>query len=81
MLNNENQQAIDALKEVAMAGIKEQRSSRRWGIFFKILSLLVLLLFIGAMAGAIAGKNKRISATADYTAVVDVQGYDGAAAT
>jgi len=74
MLNNENQQAIDALKEVAMAGIKEQRSSRRWGIFFKILSLLVFLLFIGAIAGAIAGKDKRITAEGSYTAVVDVQG-------
>ncbi len=74
MLNNENQQAIDALKEVAMAGIKEQRSSRRWSIFFKILSLLVLLLFIGAMVGAVAGKNKRLSAASSYTAVVDVQG-------
>jgi len=49
MLNNENEQAIDALKEVAMAGIKEQRSSRRWGIFFKLLSLLVFLFFIAAM--------------------------------
>ena len=74
MLNNENQQAIDALKEVAMAGIKEQRSSRRWGIFFKILSLLVLLLFIGAMVGAVSGKNKRLSTAPSYTAVVDVQG-------
>ena len=74
MLNNENQQAIDALKEVAMAGIKEQRSSRRWSIFFKIFSLLVLLLFIGAIFGGMAGKNKRLSAATSYTAVVDVQG-------
>lgn len=74
MLNNENQQAIDALKEVAMAGIKEQRSSRRWSIFFKILSLLVLLLIVGAIIGAVSGKNKRISAAQNYTAVVDVQG-------
>jgi len=74
MLNNENQQAIDALKEVAMAGIKEQRSSRRWSIFFKILSLLVLLLVLGAVIGAISGKNKRLTTATDYTAVVDVQG-------
>ena len=74
MLNNENQQAIEALKDVAMAGIKEQRSSRRWSIFFKILSLLVLLLLIGAMFGALAGKDKRLTAAANYTAVVDVQG-------
>ncbi|MEH6455486.1 MAG: S49 family peptidase [Cocleimonas sp.] len=74
MLNNENQQAIEALKDVAMAGIKEQRSSRRWSIFFKIMSLLVLLLLIGAMFGVISGKDKRLTAATNYTAVVDVQG-------
>ncbi len=74
MLNNENQQAIEALKDVAMAGIKEQRSARRWSIFFKIFSLLVLLLLIGAMFGVISGKDKRITAATNYTAVVDVQG-------
>lgn len=74
MLNNENQQAIEALKDVALAGIKEQRSSRRWSIFFKILSLLVLLLLIAAMFGAIGGKNERLTDAKNYTAVVDVQG-------
>lgn len=74
MLNNENQQAIEALKDVAMAGIKEQRSSRRWSIFFKILSLLVLLLLIGAMFGAVASKDKRLTTAENYTAVVDIQG-------
>lgn len=74
MLNNENQQAIDALKDVAMAGIKEQRSSRRWSIFFKILSLLVFLLFIGAILGAVGSKDKRLTTAQNYTAVVDIQG-------
>ena len=74
MLNNENQQAIEALKDVALASIKEQRSSRRWSIFFKILSILVLLLLIGAIFGAISGKDSRLTAAANYTAVVDVQG-------
>ena len=74
MLNNENQQAIDALKDVAMAGIKEQRSSRRWSIFFKILTLLVLLLLIMTLFGAVASKDKRLSSAKNYSAVVDVQG-------
>ena len=74
MLNNENQQAIEALKEVAMAGIKEQRSSRRWRNFFKILSLLVFLLFIMAIVGAIGSKSGRLTTAQSYTAVVDIQG-------
>lgn len=74
MLNNENQQAIEALKDVAMAGIKEQRSARRWSIFFKIASLLLLLLLIGAIFGMAASKNERITTAQKYTAVVDVQG-------
>lgn len=74
MLNNENQQAIDALKEVAMAGIKEQRSSRRWHIFFKIASLLLLLLLIIAIFGASVAKNSRITDANSYTAVVDIHG-------
>ncbi|HIQ14984.1 MAG TPA: S49 family peptidase, partial [Leucothrix sp.] len=45
-MNNENQQAIDALKQIAMAGIQEQRSSRRWGIFFKLATFLLFLLLI-----------------------------------
>ncbi|MEB8433847.1 S49 family peptidase [Cocleimonas sp. KMM 6892] len=74
MLNNENQQAIDALKDVAMAGIKEQRSSRRWSIFFKFATLILLFLLIMAVVGSAMSKSTRMSAAPSYTAVVDVQG-------
>lgn len=74
MLNNDNQQAIDALKEVAMAGITEQRRARRWRIFFKILSLLLFILAAFLIFGAIASKNTRLTTASQYTAVVDVQG-------
>lgn len=74
MLNNENQQAIDALKDIAMASIKEQRSSRRWGIFFKLSTILLFALFIMSIFGAVGGNDKRLTAEKNYTAVVDVQG-------
>lgn len=74
MLNNENQQAIDALKDVAMAGITEQRRARRWSIFFKIMTLLLAAFFILSLLGAAFSKNKRFSSAKSYTAVVDVQG-------
>lgn len=74
MIDNDNQQAINALKEVAMAGIKEQRSSRRWSIFFKLITFLVIALLIMGLFGSISVKNKHLTSDKKYTAVVDVQG-------
>jgi len=73
-MNNENQQAIEALKEVAMANIQEQRRSRRWGIFFKIASLLILLLLLMAVVSALFSKDGKLTAAKEYTAVVDING-------
>ena len=71
---NDNQEAIEALKEVAMAGIIEQRRSRRWSIFFKIAALIFFILFIFSLVGASAMKNKRLTSATSYTAVIDVNG-------
>lgn len=71
---NENQQAVDALKEVAMAGITEQRRSRRWSIFFRIASLLLFLFLVFAIIGASDIKNSRLTTAKSYTAVVDIVG-------
>ena len=73
-MNNENQQAIEALKQVAMAGITEQRSSRRWSIFFKLASLLLFLFFVIAIVGASAAKNSRLTTAESYTALIDING-------
>jgi len=73
-MNNEEQQAIEALKQVAMAGINEQRSWRRWNIFFKFAGLLLLLLLILLVVGGSAMKNTRITTATEYTAVVDIKG-------
>ena len=32
------------LEKIALAGIKEQRSARRWGIFFKLLTYTLFQL-------------------------------------
>lgn len=37
-MNSTNEQAIDALKQVALAGIQEQRRARRWNILFALFS-------------------------------------------
>ena len=81
---NEETQAIQVLKEIAMEGLKEQRRARRWGIFFKLFFVGYLLLALGMMLGLGHGlESKSALSTADkVSAVVEVKGaiMDGAEA-
>ena len=63
-----------ALENVALAGIQEQRRSRRWGIFFKSLLFLYLflLLFI-----AMGWTGKKDATTGKHTAMVELRGVIG----
>ena len=71
-MNDQNNDAVDALKEVALEGLKEQKRSRRWGIFFKFAFLAYLFLFIGIMVSKGSGLG---GTNADeITAVVDING-------
>lgn len=61
----------DVLTSIATEGIKEQRRSRRWGIFFKLLGFtyLFILLFImssSSQDGHIKGGK--------HTALIDLKG-------
>ena len=80
-MSEDNTQAIQALKDVAMEGIKEQRRARRWGIFFKLFFVAYLLIALIALIGTGASESKLTTATA-ITAVVDINGaiMDGAEA-
>ena len=63
------------LEKIALAGIKEQRSARRWGIFFKILTFAyaTLILFF-----AIDWKGRtEIMTDGKHTALVEVSGVIG----
>ncbi len=63
------------LEKIALAGIKEQRSARRWGIFFKILTFtyVTLILFF-----AIDWKGRtEIMTDGKHTALVEVSGVIG----
>ena len=77
----EETQAIQALKDVAMEGIKEQRRARRWGIFFKLFFVAYLLIGLFALLGSGASESK-LALDGDITAVVDINGVimDGAEA-
>ena len=74
MMNNENQQAIDALKQVALSGIDEQRSARRWSIFFKLAWLLLFAFFIIAIIGSSSTINSKMTTAQSYTALIDIEG-------
>ena len=62
----------DVLEKLAFASLKEQRSARRWGIFFK----LVTLLYVGIVIAAVAsfGGGRTHEPLADHTAMVAVDG-------
>lgn len=68
--------AIEALQTIAMEGLKEQRRTRRWGIFFKLAFLAYLFIFLIVMLGS-ANDLKSIQGNPDakeITAVVDING-------
>jgi len=60
-----------AIEKIALAAIDEQRRSRRWGIFFKLLIFIYLfaLLFIG-----MGWMGKKDTSPGRHTALVEVSG-------
>lgn len=80
-MSQEETQAIQALKEVALEGIKEQRRARRWGIFFKLFFVAYFLVFLVAILG-IDSADSKLTTAKEITAVVDINGIimDGAMA-
>lgn len=72
-MNEENTQALQALKDVAMESIKEQRRARRWGIFFKLFFVAYLLIALIALIGSGASDSK-LAVADKITAVVDING-------
>ncbi|MEN9501615.1 MAG: hypothetical protein RI964_900 [Pseudomonadota bacterium] len=72
-MSQEETQAIQALKDIAMEGIKEQRRARRWGIFFKLFFVLYALIALFALLGGGSSKEK-LSTAAEITAVIDLNG-------
>ena len=64
----------DVLERLALAGIREQRSARRWGIFFKLLTFayLTVILFLAVDWGKADGVTD-----GKHTALVEVSGIIG----
>jgi protease-4 len=81
-MSTDETQTIQALRDVALESIKEQRLARRWGIFFKLFFYgLLLVIVLGLLFGESATKAD-LSSADEITAVVDINGVimDGASA-
>lgn len=75
MDNENNTHAIEALKTIALEGLKEQRRARRWGIFFKLLFWAYLLIIGAVFVMGLLGTDSDDSISAsEITAVVDIKG-------
>src|SRR5688572_5825107 len=61
-----------ALERIALASLQEQRRSRRWGIFFKMLGFVYLFALLFVALGWI-GRHDGVSPTR-HTAVVEING-------
>ncbi len=63
----------NVLEKLAMSAIQEQRRTRRWGIFFKLLTF-AYLFFLFVMIADIAGDKNDGLAAGKHTALIDVRG-------
>ncbi|PMY70743.1 MULTISPECIES: signal peptide peptidase SppA [Pseudomonas] len=61
------------LEKTLLAGVQEQRRSRRWGIFFKLLTFVYLLVAL-ALFTPLMDMEKTATRGAGYTALVEVTG-------
>ena len=75
MADNKKQESENKILEnVLNTAFIEQRRSRRWGVFFKLLTatyLIVLLILFTQ------GSNQMKATTGEFTAVISLQGEIG----
>ncbi|MGP1718390.1 MAG: S49 family peptidase [Methylophilus sp.] len=63
--------AIHSLEKIALAGLQEQKVSRRWSVLFKSLTFLYLFFLLLMLLGWV-GANK--SSSLAHTALIDLNG-------
>ncbi len=63
--------AQNTLEKLALSGLAEQKTARRWSIFFKLLTFLYLLITLLMIAGWL-GDGKATSV--NYTALIEING-------
>lgn len=66
------------LEKAVLASVEEQRRARRWGIFFKLLTLGYLLLVAVLLNRSCTTQTEESGLGSDHLAVVNIQGAIGA---
>ena len=61
------------LEKTLLAGIQEQRRSRRWGIFFKLLTFFYLIAML-VLFTPLLDVERSVTSGSGYTALIDVRG-------
>jgi protease IV len=69
--NSQQHWAQDTLEKIALAGLAEQKSSRRWSAFFKVLTFLYLFALLFLILGWVGGGK---AASTAHTALIDISG-------
>lgn len=62
------------LEKTLLAGVQEQRRSRRWGIFFKSLTFLYLFVTLALFAPLLDWRKGAASGGGSHTALVELRG-------
>jgi len=62
------------IEKIAMSAIAEQKRSRRWGILFKLLTLLYLGIILFSI---IVSTNQKLIRGGDFTALININGLIG----
>jgi len=62
----------DVLEKLALASVQEQRRSRRWGIFFKLLGFIYLFALLFVALGWLGKRDGALPTR--HTAVVEIRG-------
>ena len=70
---NGDEKSWKLLEKTLLAGVQEQRRSRRWGIFFKLLTFVYLFVAL-ALFSPLMDMEKAATRSGNYTALIDVTG-------
>jgi protease IV len=69
--NGSNNWAEKTLEKIAQSGLAEQKTSRRWSIFFKLLTFIYLFILLFTFLGWIGGGKV---STGSHTAIINING-------
>jgi protease-4 len=72
MNKQDSQWQKGVIEKLAMSSLKEQKASRRWGVFFKILTFLYLFAIFAYAVGWVVKDGKATSGS--HSALIDIAG-------